>query len=95
MDNVQCFNDLKNNLEFLTPEDIIDLFPSKDDFLTNIGGVVAVTLLPRVVQTTMANPNIMKTRSQQLKQVTEHYSSVGELRGKSRPLELYYVIMTA
>ena len=67
MDNVLCFDDLKNNLEFLSPEDIIDLFPSKEDFHKNIGGVVAVTLLPRVMQTTMKNPNIAMTRSQQLK----------------------------
>ena len=65
MDNVLCFDDLKSNFEFLAPEDVIDLFPSKEEFLNNIGGVIAVTLIPRVVQETKDDPNILMVRSQQ------------------------------
>jgi len=66
LDKVLCFEDLLNCVESLSPKDFVDLFPSQEDFDANIGGVLAVMMLPDVIQDTRANKDIAMTRCQQL-----------------------------
>ena len=66
MDNVTCFSDLENNMEFMNPANIVDLFTSKTEFKQNIGGVVAITFLPKVISHCKNNLSLPPVRDQQL-----------------------------
>ena len=37
MDHIQCYSDLENNFNILTPEDVVSLFSSKKEVSTNLG----------------------------------------------------------
>ena len=67
MDHVTCFSDLENNFKILSPEDIVELFPSRDEFNNNLGEVVVVTMIPQVIQECKNNVSLHPIRSEQLK----------------------------
>ena len=66
MGNVTSLEGLKNNLDLLTPEIVINLFATKEEFSANLGGVVAVMLLPEVISKTGLDLNRPMVKTQQL-----------------------------
>ena len=64
LDNIQDFEQLEYNFEYLEPEVLLDWFPSSDRCLTNLDGLICLILLPTVIKDTKTSSTTKDFQSQ-------------------------------